>query len=500
MVAQRQPSQEHPGGDNDNAGTFVLVVPDRFVRKCIAPALPPHLRTSRGRKARDLTTPSTTAARPLPLRNPDDGAKSSSCSQTTGARHLPLPPRLHPSRGVIIAELMNWGARAISELAGAVVAAPAKHGQVDRPVATVASARACASTRTTDDVPDASVDQSSAGAIRRIKVKVQLFARARVSATSTAPVGSSRGVWGVSGGGTSAAVHGGGRGRFGRDVRRPCAPTAVPHSKNPANSLAVAPVAFCVLDLEDQASVQVAECARGDHDHRWRRRERAWTCEVRVKRYGQSSAMRCRFLCGQIGVCGWHFPFPHNDTGNRSTFQLDTAYARGCVQARFVGNGATTFTLALSLGASARVSTKRRILPLGTAGADAEAAALGFLRSPRRRWRRVVVPVSVTLAGVKFRQIDFWRGGRGASLTGHTGIRGRGASGGTSCQDIILETGLRPVRPSRRLLSKGRFLARWQGSGEPGRALTKRESVDLQGQERGSGIYYEQDSNEEPTL
>ncbi|KAH8976957.1 hypothetical protein EDB86DRAFT_2838736 [Lactarius hatsudake] len=49
---------------------------------------------------------------------------------------------------------------------------------------------------------------------------------------------------------------------------------------------------------------------------------------------------------------------------------------------------------------------------------------------------------------------------------------------------IVQQDRLRSVRPSRRLQSKGLFLARGQGSGIPGRALTKRGSVELQGQER----------------
>ncbi|KAH9069549.1 hypothetical protein EDB83DRAFT_439054 [Lactarius deliciosus] len=64
----------------------------------------------------------------------------------------------------------------------------------------------------------------------------------------------------------------------------------------------------------------------------------------------------------------WRLPF----------LRGDTACARACERARFVGNSMTSSTLALSLGASARVSFADRRVVIA-AGADADATTLGFV-------------------------------------------------------------------------------------------------------------------------
>ncbi|KAH9069633.1 hypothetical protein EDB83DRAFT_2314311 [Lactarius deliciosus] len=501
MVAERQPPQVHAGGDDA-----------RHLRPRRASSSSASS-DQQGQKGSGLDDAVYNGNSTLAL------ARRRSCSQTIGPRHLPLPPpRLHPSRGVVAAELMNWGARAVSELAG---------GRVDRPVASVLSGARASPTPPTTCLTRQSISpplarfgesRSKFNFLPGLVYDKTEYGPVWVVMDTVLAVGSSRGVWGyvivndsmsirgpvleyrdieikiviviiaamvaelVVVGQVPQSVAGVGVGS-GRDARRPCAQTAAPHSKNPAKSRAVASVAFCALDLEDQANVQVTEFWKGRQRKARERvhvRGRDWRGLLlrggvgerergHVKRYGLRAAIDddLDFVIRVI----YHALSFSASTDRRVRMAFSHSMRR---------HRQSIVILVRHRLRTRRVSTKRRILPLGAAGADAEAeaAALGWKEG---RYE----DVTVTLAGVKLGRINFWRGGRGASLMGHTEIQGRGASGAPAVRmqrwnqaDATTGTGqnLDCGKRRRRRISVLGLISQRTGSGNDG--VTRREQRD----------------------
>ncbi|KAH9069636.1 hypothetical protein EDB83DRAFT_2373881 [Lactarius deliciosus] len=153
------------------------MVSERFVHKCLAPALPSHPCPSSALRRLDDAIHNACSALALA---PDGSTKSLSLVFSQNRPTTSSPSSLSATRGLyaaVVTEPMNRRARVVSELSRTLLLPPPPNmdGPVDCPVTSVlADARVCTGTRTTNNVPGTPVDRSFAGGIRAL-------ARARVS-------------------------------------------------------------------------------------------------------------------------------------------------------------------------------------------------------------------------------------------------------------------------------------------------------------------------------